>query len=111
MHFYLQPVFFNYDVSFIYRCTCFFLVIGYKPVGLNAAGFSVDKKSVCFDCKTAQTVISNIILGNTTRFYCHQFPCLRTVINFTYFQAYSQACIKRSPLGKRKSGLSRQVTS
>jgi len=28
-----------------------------------------------------------------------------------YFKRYSQTCIKRSPLGQRKSGLSKQVTS
>jgi hypothetical protein len=42
--------------------------------------------------------------------YYHSMPKY-TISSFNQKCIYSQTCIKRSPLGQRKSGLIRQVTS
>ena len=48
-------------------------------------------------------------LPKPTTILCYDSPSTKT--KYVYIGVYSQPCIKRSPLGQRKRGLIRQVTS
>jgi hypothetical protein len=49
----------------------------------------------------------NIVVFGTSKYTL----CISITTGFLFLLIYSQTCIKRSPLGNKKSGLIRQVTS
>ena len=114
-HFYFSQLVLSASTVFIYlhKTMLIWILFYFSPMVVDIAGVVCRYHNNTKDFSNGQryTLHYNIVSNISCRFLCKIKIQYLQISLLVFLCKYSQTCIKRSPLGHRKNGLIRQVTS